>query len=177
MRPKYRPIPMALILCTCLTIPMRGAGQQAKAQTQQSAQAEQTLESLRADLRADKTAIVTQAMNFQPGEADKFWPIYREYEVQVANLNDKRIALLKEYADNYSTLTDPEARAMAEKFFDIERDRTDLRRNYFNKIAKATSAVTAAKFFQIEHRLDLIVELNLASSIPGLFERKTSPQP
>ena len=130
-----------------------------------------TLEEVRADLRADKVEIVKNAMNLSPSESDKFWPVYREYQYNVATLNDKRIALLKTYAEKLNNMNDKEAKELSQKVFDWENDRTELRRDFFERFRKATSAVTAAKFFQIEHRLDLIMDLQIASAVPGLYER------
>jgi hypothetical protein len=141
---------------------------------QQEENLDQTLESVRADIRADKVAIVSDTMNLKSPEADKFWPVYRQYETEVAKLNDKRIALLKDYAAKFSTMTDAEAKSMAERSFDWENSRTQLRKSYFDKFAKATSAMTAAKFFQIEHRLDLVMDLKLASVVPGLFVKSNA---
>lgn len=143
---------------------------------QPDAQVDDALESLRADLRADKVTIVTQAMNLSPAEGDKFWPVYREYETEVAKLNDKRIAVVKDYAAKYATMTDDEAKSIADSFFDWETRRTQLRKTYFGKFMKATSAMTATKFFQVEHRLDLLIDLALASEIPGLFVKSTAPR-
>lgn len=141
------------------------------------AQMDKVLESVRADMRADKVAIVTQVMNLAPAEADKFWPVYRDYEAEVAKLNDHRIAILKDYAAKYTNMTDAEAKGLADKFFDWETSRTELRKHYFDKFAKATSAMTATKFFQVEHRLDLLIDLELASEIPGLFVKTASVRP
>jgi hypothetical protein len=131
------------------------------------------LEVVRADLRADKVAIVTAAMNFKAGEADKFWPVYRQYEAEVIKLNDDRIRMIRDYAKKFDSITDADAKMMAEQFFDWESRRTRLRKDYLSQFAKATSWVSAAKFFQVEHRLDLLVDLKLASELPGLWEKST----
>jgi len=142
---------------------------------QRDADVDKALETVRADMRADKVAIVTEVMNLSPDEADKFWPVYREYETEVAKLNDTRIAILKDYAAKYTTLTDSEAGAMMGRFFDWETSRTQLRKTYFGKFMKATSATTAAKLFQVERRLDLVIDLQLAAEIPGLFMKPVTP--
>src|SRR5437762_1469201 len=63
-------------------------------------------ELLRSDLRAQKVAIITEVMQFTEAEDTKFWPVYREYEAELAKINDDRMALIKDYADNYAALTD-----------------------------------------------------------------------
>lgn len=142
---------------------------------QHNTDVDQVLDSVRADMRADKVAIITEAMNLGPEEAKKFWPVYREYEAELVQLNDKRIAILKDYAAKYVSMTDSEAKSIADRSFDWETSRTQLRKNYFAKLMKATSAITAAKFFQVEHRLDLVLDLQLATEIPGLFIKSAHP--
>jgi len=129
-------------------------------------------EAARADLRADKRDIVKSAMNLNGPEGEKFWPVYRDYEHDLEKINDERIALLKDYAEKHNNLTDKDAKRICDKYFDLEDQRADLRRYYFDKFSKATSAVTAAKFFQVEHRLDVLTDLQIASAVPGLYERR-----
>lgn len=143
---------------------------------QPSTEIDRIIESVRADMRADKIAIVTEVMNLSAAESQKFWPVYREYEAEVMKLNDKRILLLKEYAAKYVTLTDSEAKAIIDKSFEWETSRTQLRQAYFDKFTKATSAMTAAKFIQVEHRLDLLLDLQVAAEVPGLFIKPSSSE-
>ncbi len=67
------------------------------------------VELLRSDIRAQKVAIITEVMQFTEAEDAKFWPVYREYETELAKINDDRIALIKQYADSYTSLTDATA--------------------------------------------------------------------
>jgi hypothetical protein len=124
---------------------------------------------MRADMRADKVAIITDAMKFTPQESTAFWPIYKKYEFDLSKLNDGRVALIKTYADKYTTMTDADAKAMAEKSFNLESSRVDLKKQYFKEFSKAMPATTVARFFQLEHRLDLLVDLKLASELPPML--------
>ena len=128
---------------------------------------------MRADLRADKVGIVTELMKLKAPEADKFWPIYRKYDAEVAMLNDERFKIVKEYNENFASLTDDQAKVLVEKMFAWEKHRTELRKKYFGEFTKATSPLTAAKFFQIEHRLNLLVDLAVAAEVPGLFVKSS----
>ena len=132
------------------------------------------IESLRADLRADKIAIVTDNMKFTAQESAAFWPIYRKYEVDLAHVNDERVAIIKQYAEKYTTLTDADAKQMATQSFDLESRRADLKKRYFKEFNQQISAVTCARFFQLEHRLDLIVDLKIASELPPLLVKSAA---
>jgi len=127
---------------------------------------EQYLELLRSDLKKDKVATITEAMDFTSGEAEKFWPIYREYDLKLSTLGDRRIAAIKEYAANYETMTNDKAEKLAKTFLNIDEDYLDLRNEYFNKVKKALSATVAARFLQVENQLNTLVQLQVMSQLP-----------
>jgi len=121
---------------------------------------------LRADLKADKTQIMTDQMQLNDQEASAFWPIYRQYQSDLDKLSDQKVALIKEYADKYDTMDDKEVQSLAERSFALQKKRIDLRQQYFKKISKAVSPKSAARFVQVEDRIDMLVNLQLAASIP-----------
>ena len=132
------------------------------------------IEAMRADLRADKAAIITDAMKFTPAESSAFWPIYKKYEFDLSKLNDQRVELIKTYADKYTSMTDADAKSLAEKSFDFESQRVDLKKKYFKEFNKQMPSTTVARFFQLEHRLDLLMDLKLASELPPMLSKSAS---
>jgi hypothetical protein len=132
------------------------------------------IESVRADLRADKVAIITEAMQFNDQESKVFWPVYRKYEADVAKVNDQRVALIKSYSDKFATMTDADAKAMIDQSIDFESRRTSVKKKYAKEFQKAgLSSLTVAKFLQLEHRLDLLVDMKIASELPSLLIKPT----
>lgn len=127
---------------------------------------EQYLELLRTDLKKEKVAILTEAMEFSPAEAEKFWPIYREYDLKLSTLGDRRIAAIKEYAAVYETITNEKAEELMKKFLKMDRDYLDLRQEYFNKVTKAISPTVAARFMQVENQMNSLVQLQVMSELP-----------
>jgi hypothetical protein len=121
---------------------------------------------LRANIRADKVQVVSKEMQLSDEEAKAFWPIYNEYEADLTKLNDRRMDLLKEYADKYENLTNDEVQSLARRNFALQKDRVDLREKYFKKISAAVSPKTAARFSQVEDHIDLLLNLQLAASVP-----------
>jgi hypothetical protein len=156
---------VTLCLATLLMISVRFS---VAAQTGNESDVNSQIESLRADLRADKVKIITVAMQFTPQESSAFWPIYRKYEADLGKLNDQRVQLIKSYAEKYDSMTDADAKAMSEKAFDLESRRANLKKKYFKEFNSKLSATTVARFFQLEHRLDLLVDLQLASELPPM---------
>ena len=142
-----------------------------RAQNQEPSMAS-AIELVRADMGADRAKIITEAMKFSDKDAAAFWPIYRKYEYERSTVDDRRVAVIKEYAEKYSTLTDADAKSMAERMFDCDSRLAALKKTYFRKFNKVLPAFTVTKFFQLEHRIDLLMDMKVESSLPPL----TRPQ-
>jgi hypothetical protein len=123
-------------------------------------------ELLRADMRAQKVAIITEVMQFTEDEDTKFWPVYREYETELARMNDQRLALIQKYADSYATVTDAVADQLAKGALDLEAQRSALKAKYYDRFKSALSPKTAARFLQVENQILLILDLQIAASLP-----------
>ena len=123
-------------------------------------------ELLRSDVRAQKVAIFTEVMGFTEAEDAAFWPIYREYDLEMAKLGDERIAMIAEYARNYATLTDATAEKLAGQAIDLEARRQALKAKYFDRVKTALSPRTALRFLQVEHQLLLIIDLQISAALP-----------
>ncbi len=132
------------------------------------------IEMLRSDVKTNKKAIITAAMDFTDAQAATFWPIYRNYEFDLDKLGDARVALIKDYAENYENMTDVKAKELTEKSFKFQEDRLKLRKKYFNEISKALSPALAAKFTQVENQMQLLVDMQIASELPLLEKPETA---
>jgi hypothetical protein len=121
---------------------------------------------LRKDVRQQKAEIMGVMMLLSAADATKFWPIYSDYDMALAKLNDQRLENIKEYARNYNDLTDEEADRLIEKSVSFQKDRADLLAATYEKVKQALGGVTAARFAQIEHQLLLIIDLQIDSSLP-----------
>jgi hypothetical protein len=124
------------------------------------------VELLRSDVRSQKVAIITELMEFTEAEDKAFWPIYREYDLDLSKLNDERVTLIQEYADNFAKVTDAVADTLATKALDLEARRTALKSKYYERLKSSLSARTAARFLQVENQLLMIIDLQIASSLP-----------
>jgi hypothetical protein len=121
---------------------------------------------LRSDVQADKNTIITHTMEFTDAESSAFWPVYRDYARDQQVIGDKRVQLIKDFAKYYDTMDDAKARDLAQKMISIENEISNLRRDYWPKFEKALGAKRAAKFYQVDNRLSLIINVKLASEIP-----------
>ena len=121
---------------------------------------------LRSDVRAQKVAIITEVMDFTEAEDAAFWPIYRECDAEMSKLGDERAGLIAEYATNYSTLTDAVADKLAARAIDLEGRRQAAKAKCYDRVKKALSPRTALRFLQVEHQLQLLIDLQISASLP-----------
>jgi hypothetical protein len=121
---------------------------------------------LRKDVRSQKSAVMSEVMQLDPDEAARFWPIYRDYDAELAKVNDLRIANIKEYADSYNQLTDAKADELIHNAMAYQKQRSELLAKYYERIKQELSAVTAARFVQVEYQLLLIIDLQIDSALP-----------
>ena len=127
---------------------------------------DQEIKLLRQDLRADKKKIVAANMQLTEVEAVKFWPVYDAYTLETIKLNDTLQALIKEYARNYETLTDEKAASLTKRTLGLDDAVTKLRLKYVPLFNKVISAKKTARFMQVDRRLGLLVNIQVAAGLP-----------
>jgi hypothetical protein len=129
---------------------------------------------IRTGVLANKTAIIAQVMKLDDKEAASFWPIYRSYEFERSKLEDQRVDVIKEYTDKYPDLTDSEATEISHRMFDCDRRTAALKKAYFGKFNKVLPALKVAEFFQLERRIDLMVDMKVESTLPPIAQAQYS---
>ncbi len=152
-----RGIVVMAVICCALFSRMAGASESSP---------DKYLELLRSDLRTQKVALVTQALDLSDAEGSKFWPIYREYDHKLSKITDARLLNIKAYAKNFTTMTNDKASELVNAALKINQNRFDLQKSYYSKIAKATSPVVAARFLQVESLVNNLVDLQIAAELP-----------
>jgi hypothetical protein len=121
---------------------------------------------IRENVRQDKAEIMGAIMVLSAADAAKFWPIYSEYDAQLTRLNNQRVENIKQYARDYEQMTDEEADQLVQKSMTYQKERAALFAQTYEKVKQALGAITAARFAQVEHQLLLIIDLQIASSLP-----------
>ena len=105
-------------------------------------------------------------MEFTEAEDAAFWPIYRDYDAEMSKLGDERVGLIAEYAANYSKMTDAIAEKLAATALDLEARRQAVKAKCYDRVKKALSPRTALRFLQVEHQLQLLIDLQISASLP-----------
>jgi len=121
---------------------------------------------IRKDLKKDKVSILTELMDLGPEQAARFWPVYNEYDKALTALADERIAYIRLYDSNYSSLSNEMATQIAMGMMDVEARRVDLRKQYFTRISRTLTPKDAAKWLQVEAQIEKLVDLQILASLP-----------
>jgi hypothetical protein len=124
------------------------------------------IELTRAAVQVRRQALVTAAMDLDSKEAESFWPLYRDYRLAMAQVNDRFVKLLLSYLDSYDSLTDEAAVRLVNEYLGIERDRTEVKAAFVPRFTKFMPAKKVARFFQVDNKLDAVVNAELAQMIP-----------
>ena len=124
------------------------------------------IELLRSDIATQKKAIMTQAMSMTEAESEVFWPIYNEYQNELRKIGDERVALIKQYADNYDSMSDEMAKDITKRALKQQGDRLSLYKKYNGKLAKALGPKLAARWLQAEHAINTMIDVQVASELP-----------
>jgi hypothetical protein len=121
---------------------------------------------MRRDVRQEKSEIMGSVMVLNAQDAAKFWPIYSDYDAQLTKLNDQRVANIKEYARTYNDMTNEKADELIQKSMAYQKERAELLSKTYDRVKEALGAITAARFAQVEHQLLLLIDLQIAASLP-----------
>lgn len=116
---------------------------------------------LRKDVRSEKKQIIAENMDLSDAQAQKFWPIYDQYAAELSKIYDGKLALLKDYVNNHSSMTDDQAEDYIRKRAEIEHSIMLLRLKYIPAFRKVLSGRETALFYQIDWRLGLAIDVQL----------------
>ena len=124
------------------------------------------IEVLRGQISTDRQAVVALNMDLSEKQSEAFWPVYREYHEKRDELADRRVKLLTEFRDSQIGMTAEQAQQMLKESIDLEDKLNDLKHNYRSDFEKVLGPRHTLRYYQIENKLDAIINYELASVVP-----------
>ena len=137
---------------------------------------DQDIDLFRKDVRSQKKQIIASNLQLTDQEAVKFWPLYDQYTADLVKINDAKYAAIKEYAASYSSMTDDQAMDLVRKMLDVDRSVAELRLRYTPMFNNVIPGRKTAVFFQLDRRLVMLIDLQLASQIPMILMSAENPR-
>ncbi len=142
------------------------SGAQASAAQNSQVPSDQDIQLLRKDIRSQKKQIIAANMPLTDTEAQKFWPVYDQYTAELVQVNHDKYALLQEYAQSYTTMTDAQADDWSRRVLKVDAAVAALREKYLPNFRKVLPPKKSALYEQVERRTQLLIDVQLASVIP-----------
>ncbi len=137
-------------------------------QDTQKAQAarDQDIQLLRQDIRSKKKQLIAANLKLTDTEATKFWPVYDQYTADLIKINNDKYALMKDYADNWGTMTDEQAVSLTNRALAVDEKVAALRTHYVPIFMKVIDGKKTATFFQLDRRIQSMIDLQLGAQFP-----------
>jgi hypothetical protein len=128
--------------------------------------ADDYIDMVRDVLKTEKKAAVAEGMDLADAEITPFWDLYNEYNNKLSQTQNKRVALIKEYAAHFDSMTDEKADEIMVAYFKYQQELLKLKKFYYGRFKKILPKSKAARYFQLENKLQTLVDAQLALEIP-----------
>jgi hypothetical protein len=136
------------------------------AQLSMTEQARIEIDASRKMINDKRNTAIAFNMSFTQEEKEKFWPLYREYRRAMAEVGDKRLDIIVDYADNIDAMTDSKAKQLLDRSFAVEKEAIKVKQKYAGKFGRILPETKVVRLMQIENRMDALVELKIAEGVP-----------
>jgi len=133
------------------------------------AELDKLIELMRKDVRAQKADIIGKTMELDAAQAAAFWPIYKRYEAEAQLLGDERLAIIQDLAEHFDSLNDAKAKGLLDRSVSLEEKKVVLMKKYKDELLTVLPAKVVARFFQVDSRLNKLVDLTVSSEIPLVY--------
>ena len=158
MKVRVRMFPFLLVLFAVLTVFIVSPMAQEKPAD--------NMQLVREKIQTDKKLFIAQNMNLTESEAKVFWPVYENYQKDLEKLVDKTVKLIENYSANYQTMTEEAAKELINGYLAIETERLKLMKSFLPKFRKVLPEKKVARYYQLENKIDAVVNYGLAKQIP-----------
>ena len=124
------------------------------------------MEIVKEKIQSDKKLFIATNMQLTESEANAFWPVYESYQAEIGKLRDREIKLIEKFAASYETMSDDMAKKLLDDSVSIDSGHQKLRQSYLSKFRGVLSDKKVARYYQLESKIDAVMEYELARRIP-----------
>lgn len=130
------------------------------------AYSEGQMEVARIELRQQRMLVISKNLELTPEQQEAFWPVYREYARDIAKASDSKFEVIRDFYINYDLMKPEVARSLIERTWDYQEKIIEIKRHYHEDFNRVLGEVLATRFYQLDHRLDLITDLQILQEMP-----------
>lgn len=117
-----------------------------------------------------KKVLVAEFIQPQGESEVKFWEVYDEYEMKRSELGNARLSLLKDYVENYESMTDDKMEELLKKAQAHHKKFGSLLTKYQKKMKKVAGLKASTQFYQLENYFESGIRMAIMESIPFIGE-------
>jgi hypothetical protein len=152
---------IALLLVTSPLFVVATEAQEATAEPQE-------LAAILATIQAGRKDTIRSEIYFTRNEAAAFWPAYDAYVLELQAVRDRRVKMIRRYlvAYNEGSVSEEFALELIASDMAIKADVLSIRNKHMAIIQKILPPFKAARFYQLENKLDAEVNGQLARELP-----------
>ncbi|HEY8959621.1 hypothetical protein [Chitinophaga sp.] len=118
----------------------------------------------------NKESLLNDFLKISPLEERAFQSAFLEYETEKSPWLTERIALLKMYNEEFSSIDEKKMNSLTRQFINNDLEFGRLQMRYFRKFNKLLGATRAAKFFQLDNYLEQSTRVYLQNQLPFIKE-------
>jgi hypothetical protein len=121
---------------------------------------------LRKDVGSMKKELIAANLTLTESESTRVWQVYEQYSAEISKVNGTKTAILKEYSQEYDTLTDDQADDLIRRWLETDIELAKLRQQFAEIFRKVLPGKKAATFLQLERRISMMMDVQITSGLP-----------
>jgi hypothetical protein len=108
-------------------------------------------------LNSYKIAFFTKRLNLTPQEAERFWPVYNEYQEEKNKIQLQRAGLYRNFNQNELNMNEKEMSETGDLLISLEVKEADLSVAFHKKIKTILTPVKVLRLYQAENQYRLLL--------------------
>ena len=121
---------------------------------------------LRGDVGSMKKELIAAHLKLTDSESKRAWQVWEQYSAEMSKINGMKTAILRQYSQEYDTLTDAQAGDLIRRWLETDVEQAELRQQFAGIFRKALPGKKAATFLQLERRISMMMDVQITSGLP-----------
>jgi hypothetical protein len=117
-------------------------------------------------IQTERKSLVLDALDLTADQRAAMVPIFDAYLEEMARIDAKRVALIRDFLAKYKSISDDDAAVLLDKVTTISQKELDVRQKYLEKFGDVLPPRKVLRLWQVENKLDTIIEAHLVKDIP-----------
>ena len=124
------------------------------------------MQALRAAVKADPRALVASTLDLTNAEGKRFWPIYETYQRNLDSSSRRRGVALERLLFPEKRMTNLGAKTLITELMAVDEAEVKARHTLRNRLMRALPPIKAARFLQLEDKIQAVRDYDIASTVP-----------